>query len=838
MKINLAICILAILTCFKIQAQVTVTIDSTIKYQTIEGWGHGGSLFSSLGSFYSLSDTTFANELSIDYLDYLIDELGLTGSRIWEVGPRTDGTGMDNGDCDSLDWTKFQDNAFFPWHHPYIKYFSDRIKAKGYEPSFYSSPTYPTFATAFKPWVLNHPGERAQQMLGNSLFWKNKYDIDMNYAVIYNEPGSPVTTAILVDDAKAVGSRFISHGLKTKVQYAEAVTPGTNWGFITPVQNDSDLWQNIGRISYHNYGNYNSPDQYRPLMRDFANSLGITTSQTEMGDPTFDNLYSDLILGGVSYWEVAFSGGNTLPMKSGNTQFGFGSKYFRLRQLLHYVRPGNIRISSISNDTNLHALAFNNNGKITTILESITTPMTVIVSGLPPGTYGISQSAGQPYQELGLRNVGADGKLTVDVMGGSGTTTIYPYSGQNQPPTIISYGTDKGYIFAPTSSVNLSVIAVDEELDKLTYQWTVFRQPPGTNAIISTPKNTTSAVNNLDSSGLYIFKIDVSDGKNVSSKKVFLYKYDANPPAMIGQAGFRFAQPYGLVFANFPDTTHANIELPTSSCMLQVGVGDLAGSDFTGRGKWTLVSAPNGSNVKVDSTIYIYISIRAQVTGMNIPGDYVFHVEITNPPYKNLSTDIICTLHPASSAPVISSITTSPATLTLPTNTTLLTAKTSDPENDLLRHWWAIKSVPAGAKPIFDHQGLPISNVSGLTVPGTYVFTLRCFDDLHETTKDITIKVNNASSVDENNIINQYLFKICPNPATDLLKINFIGTELQIPYTIKIINELGIIVWEKFYFQPELNEIEIDTRCFPAGSYFCIIKYGNKFEANHFFIIR
>ena len=60
---------------------------------------------------------------------------------------------------------------------------------------------------------------------------------------------------------------------------------------------------------------------------------------------------------------------------------------------------------------------------------------------------------------------------------------------------------------------------------------------------------------------------------------------------MLGQAGFRINEPYGLVFTNPGDTTHANIELPTSSATLQVGVGDLANDDFTGRrGKWAIVS--------------------------------------------------------------------------------------------------------------------------------------------------------------------------------------------------------------------------------------------------------
>jgi hypothetical protein len=59
------------------------------------------------------------------------------------------------------------------------------------------------------------------------------------------------------------------------------------------------------------------------------------------------------------------------------------------------------------------------------------------------------------------------------------------------------------------------------------------------------------------------------------------------------------------------------------------------------------------------------------------------------------------------------------------------------------------KSAPAGAKPAFDHQGLPVSNVGGLNQPGTYTFTLRVFDDLHMTTKDVNIVVTGTSGVVE-----------------------------------------------------------------------------------------
>ncbi len=54
-------------------------------------------------------------------------------------------------------------------------------------------------------------------------------------------------------------------------------------------------------------------------------------------------------------------------------------------------------------------------------------------------------------------------------------------------------------------------------------------------------------------------------------------------------------------------------------------------------------------------TVYIYVSIRAQVSGMTVPGDYVFQVNVTSPGHPDLTTQVICTVNPSSSGPVISS---------------------------------------------------------------------------------------------------------------------------------------------------------------------------------------
>jgi hypothetical protein len=719
-----------------------VVIEPTQTFQTIAGWGHGGGVLGGTAGAEAMLPQALADPVNYQYLDYLTDEVGLTGTRTWEVGPRIDGTGTDDGDCDVVDWNLFETDSFSAQDASYLLHYQNRILAEGYQPSFYSSPGYPTHASDQKPWVLNHPGERAQQIWASSLYLKTNFGINISYGVIYNEPGMAYT--ILSDDVKALGPRFIAHGLATQVQYAEAVAPQTDWGYITPVLSDADMWPYVGRISYHNYG---TADPYRSYLRDFASARGLTTAQTEMGNPTFDDLFADLTLAGVTYWEVAYSAGNTLVPSAGLTAFTPSGTCFRLRQLMHYVRPGAVRVGAISSDPSVRALAFLQTGKLTVVMENLSSAQTVNLSGLPAGNYGLSQavSGASSFQELGIRTVGTNGMLTLtNLAANSAVTTLYPYAGTNQPPTIEVWGANPGYVVAPTNSATLSAVASDPELATLKYNWSITNQPAGANAVFVNSNTATTVVNGLTVAGTYVFNVNVSDGTNVASRPLYLAVYSSNPPPVLGSTGFRIAAPYGLVFGNPSGITYAVIELPTSSATLQAGISDLANSDFTGRGTWSLVSQPPGANAGVTSTTYIYVSLRANVTNMTVTGDYLFQINVTNPGHPDLTAQILCTVKPASSPPVIGSITATPAGVTLPANSLQLLAMTSGSTNQPLRHWWAIKSAPAGAEPQFNHQGTTNTTVSNLNLPGSYTFTLRTFDDLHMTTQDKTITVTAA----------------------------------------------------------------------------------------------
>src|SRR6202030_556648 len=109
------------------------------------------------------------------------------------------------------------------------------------------------------------------------------------------------------------------------------------------------------------------------------------------------------------------------------------------------------------------------------------------LSGLPPGSYGLSKAASgaTSFQERGIQTVGPDGTLMLtNVAAGSAVTTLYPYSGTNQAPTIEVWGASPGYVVSPTNTATLSVTASDAELAVLTYRWSITNEPAGANAVL------------------------------------------------------------------------------------------------------------------------------------------------------------------------------------------------------------------------------------------------------------------------------------------------------------------------------------------------------------------
>lgn len=209
-------------------------------------------------------------------------------------------------------------------------------------------------------------------------------------------------------------------GLPTKAQFSDGVNAAVTWNYIQAAKDDPEIWKYVDVLSYHWYGGNNQEAMAK--IRQFADTKGLDTAQTEYMGLTVDHLYDDLTTGGVSYWCIyglggPGPGGHNFTFHLDNTSFSRGGQFWIFRQVMHYVRPGAVRVETVSDTPAVRALAFTHKDKTTAVLINSTPPRqarSVTVRNLPAGDYGV------------CRCVGADGLLNVDLPADC-VLTVYPH---------------------------------------------------------------------------------------------------------------------------------------------------------------------------------------------------------------------------------------------------------------------------------------------------------------------------------------------------------------------------------------------------------------------------
>ncbi len=714
------------------RAAVNITLDPAVRYQTIRGWGAASG-----------SPPWASPLLREAVVREAVNELGLTRLRLeLPSGNRSDTTAWEqaNDDWDPLhiNWPAFNTAALDQRVTQMVLPFKQAVEANGEPFNLYVSPSlFNSGSSGAAPaWLLNNPGEYAEFALAVLLYLKNTHGIEADYYCILNEAGNdnPFNAAVVAEMIKALGPRLQAEGLSTRIQFPESVNAQTAWNsYLQKVQGDDDVWRYIGCLSYHLYG---TNDPYRSQIGSLGASLGLPTAQTEFMDLTMNHLYDDLTLGRVSYWEI-YGLGQCFQWNPSNTSFSRIRQYWNFRQVLHFVRPGAVRIGAVSGDSNLRVLAFAHDGRTTVVLINGSGSRAANIVNLPVGTYGVCQSVGGgACQELGLQVVAAPrgtaetGTLAVTVPSNA-VLTVYAYPGTNQPPTVTDFKATPDFLTlsgpgrSAPSTVSLSASATDAERDPLSYQWSVTSQPDGANVSLTAPGAATTTATGLTVTGEYVFTVAVSDGVNTVTRNVVLNVYADNQP------------PFAFDVHNRIPVT---VTLPTSNTQLRCAGIDVEGDPLTYQ--WSVLSQPPGAAALLAAPA----TASCPVSGLTVAGEYVFQVEVRDPTHT-VATKLTVTVYPPNpSTPTISSATASPATITLPVQTTGLSATTSDPDGDPLSHWWSVKSKPAGAAPVFSAQGSPNSDVTGLTVPGTYVFTLRAVDRTRVAQRDVTVTVLDAGT--------------------------------------------------------------------------------------------
>jgi len=690
----------------------TVAIDSSTQHQTIRGWGATSN-----------SPEWVTAALRDEVIREIVNDFGLTRLRLEGLGGNNSRMRRwewlnDNSDPETVNWAALSTSAFDQRVKETVLPFKQRVEANGDPFDIYVSPSFFNGGSTgeLPGWLRYNPGEYAEFATSLLLRLRDVHGIEATYYCICNEAGNGnyFTSALVADAIKTLGPRLQALGFSTKIEFPECVSGQASWNYIQATQNDAEMWSYVGVVTYHLYG---ANDPYRSQIRDFAKSRGLPTGQTEYMGLTMNHLYDDLTLGGVSYWEIYGIGSQ---VDWNYNMFARTGQYWNFRQVLHYARPGAVRIEATSDDAALRVLAFQRQSKMTVVLINGSGTRSVTVNNLPAGTYGVCRSVNNAaYQELGLQTVGAAGSLTLSVPGNA-VLTLYPYPGVNQPPTPTNWKAGADYLTAPASSTNLSASATDPELDPISYVWSVAGQPAGANVALATPKAAQTQATGLSAPGDYAFNCAISDPTHTINRTVRLTVFSDNQPPV-------------------PIDVHNRIPvmviLPNSSTQLRAGGWDLEGDPLTFR--WNIISQPPGASAVLSTPT----AARCDLSNLKVAGDYALRFDVSDPSHT-VSANLTVPVYPANpSAPVISGATALPASLKLPDSQTSLAATTSDPDGDLISHWWSVKSKLGGANPVFAHPGSPNTSVSGLTQPGTYVFTLVVVDMTRYTTKDVTVTV-------------------------------------------------------------------------------------------------
>ncbi|HUT33239.1 MAG TPA: hypothetical protein VNE39_07160 [Planctomycetota bacterium] len=592
----------------------TVTVDTSARHQAIIGWGG------------TASKAEAPDAVRDQVLDALVNDLGLTGQRLEPPGgnrPECRRWEFDNDDADPrhIRWEAFATEALDRRVAAAVAPFRKLVEARGEPYYLYVSPSFFDGGSSGSapPWLLNNPDEYAEYAIACLLHLKNKHGIVANAWSVCNEAGNnnAFNPQVMARMIRALGPRLAAEGLPTKIQFSEGVNSGVTWRYIQAVKDSPDVWKHIGMLSYHLYGDRTK----RPLIRDLARERKLPTAQTEFMGTRVDDLYDDLTEGGVSYWEhyVLCGHGNQvhngcyLAVRLDGTSFLRYGQYWKFRQVMHYVRPGAVRVEARCDGTPLRALAFLAGEKATAVLLNTAKgaqPQSVAVAALPQGSYGTCRAVGnRPYQELGVRKVDASGRLDVDVPADA-VLTIYPHAGGNTPPTITLWEAAPSFLTLPAERSVLSAEATDAEGNKVAFAWSVTAQPVGADAKLASPAAAKTEVTGLNRAGDYVFDVTASDGTASSRRQVFLRVHAANEPPFIVDLHNRIpVEPTAAAGAT----------------LLRAGARDLEGDPLTFL--WSIVSQPAGANAQLDTPD----KSGCKVTGMTVAGDYIFCFEAKDP---------------------------------------------------------------------------------------------------------------------------------------------------------------------------------------------------------------
>jgi hypothetical protein len=364
-------------------------------------------------------------------------------------------------------------------------------------------------------------------------------------------------------------------------------------------------------------------------------------------------------------------------------------------------------------------------GSVATITNA--TSATTAINGLTAGDYTFNLKV--------TDNQGATGTDTVHVTVKNDTTSSQVVK-QNIAPTA-SAGADQ-IIYLPKNSVTLTGSGNDSDGTIASYSWT---KTSGPTATIANATSATTTINGV-TTGDYTFNLKVTDNQGATGTDTVhvIVKNDTTSSQVVKQ--------------NIAPTASAGadqtITLPTNTVTL-TGTG--TDSDGTiASYSWTKTSGPA-------ATITNATSATTAINGLTA-GDYTFNLKVTdNQGATGTDTVHVTVKNDTTSSQVVKQNIAPTAsagadqTITLPTNSLILSGTGSDADGTIASYSWTKVSGPSTFS--IGNSSASTVNISNL-VAGSYQFELKVTDDKGAIGKD-TVQVNVISDTSVSQPVKQNL---------------------------------------------------------------------------------
>ncbi|WP_157579074.1 hypothetical protein [Spirosoma montaniterrae] len=399
---------------------VNVTLDATMTYQTIVGFGGFGAqnVYWSNGPFTS---DRFVNDI--------VTDLGCTIIR--DEVPTSFEIDNDNADPAVTDLTRFNLTRRIAGHHvpfgdrvPHLKALREAgvqtFIASVWSPAPWmkwnnridngtqqnSAPAYnrnPTSAS--NQLKIENYEEFAESCVAYCRIFKREIGVDLYGLSVQNEPRFSQSYQSCVYDGEAlrdvlkvVGRRFKKEGLTTKLFMPEDV----GWldgvrSMTLPTLNDPEARQYVGMVATHGY----ALDGVQPASTDASTwrtmygwgqpyNLPLWMTETSGFKNNHEGamalakaMYTAFRFGNVSawvFWSLSEENASDYALLTSN---GIKSKrYWVSKQFYRYVRPGAVRVEANSADADVLPLAFVKDGLPILVISNVgTTNKTIRVKG-------------------------------------------------------------------------------------------------------------------------------------------------------------------------------------------------------------------------------------------------------------------------------------------------------------------------------------------------------------------------------------------------------------------------------------------------------------------------